>query len=222
MKISEIQRKFEEILYHDKLRAKANKYYLMSVWKIFRENVYKKSLYNEIKLVNLNTVLFLDYCCGVGQYSVKTCRMLKNAMGIGIDISKFMIYEAKKNIKQKELSARIELINCDGEFLPFKNQIFDFSIIISALHHLPNVDLAIKNLKASLKKNGRVLLFEPTSFNLFANILRIISKKFNLGYVSKNEKPLNPYELINLLVRNHFHIKKLNFQIIFCSYLVIL
>jgi SAM-dependent methyltransferase len=89
--------------------------------------------------------------------------LAKNNYCIALDILTMMpigleageIYIKNKNIFFERVSA-------DMIKLPFKDQIFDYVIISSSLHHSPDLDKTLSEVKRVLKSNGQfVLLNEP-------------------------------------------------------------
>jgi len=79
---------------------------------------------------------------------------------IGLDIS-------RRNLdKAKHISTDINLVNGDAENLPFRNEIFDATLAISLLHHLPFYKKALAEIHRVLKPQGYFLL-KDTNLNGF-------------------------------------------------------
>ena len=63
--------------------------------------------------------------------------------------------------------------------LPFQDNTFDYVIGVSVLHHISEIENAIKEIFRVLKRGGYYLgIYEPISCNLFKKILLILNPKF--------------------------------------------
>lgn len=81
-----------------------------------------------------------------------------------------LLFNKVKNIKYFVL---------DAEKIPFKDNYFDAVYICSALHHLPDNDKAMKEMRRVTKKHGIIIItHEPNrlTFTLMQRIIRIIKK----------------------------------------------
>jgi len=58
------------------------------------------------------------------------------------------------------------LVVADAEYLPFKNNSFDFVYAIGLIHHLPNQAKGLQELKRVTKSDGRIFISEPTKWSL--------------------------------------------------------
>ena len=110
-----------------------------------------KKLIELIKIVKNNIVL--DVACGTGVVTKQIQKKVgKSGYVIGIDTSTTAIKIAKKwNEKNKNLN----FINTDAENFTFSKK-FDIVTCQYALFFFPNAQKALKNMKNSLKKSGRI------------------------------------------------------------------
>lgn len=80
----------------------------------------------------------------------------------------------------------LPLPNVDLHFsaltMPFKNQTVDSFVMIDVFHHIPDVNIFLKEANRSLKKGGQIIMIEPSN-TLFG---KIIYKYFH-------HEPYNPY-----------------------------
>lgn len=113
--------------------------------------------------------LILDAGCGGG---VQLSEVIKFNSAIGIDISKKRLIEAKHRVKNAIL------VNGDIYFLPFKNQIFDISLMLEVIEHLYYPRAALKEIYRVLKSNGYLILTLPCRTNILDIILS--DKKWGL------------------------------------------
>ncbi|QED46269.1 class I SAM-dependent methyltransferase [Cytobacillus dafuensis] len=91
----------------------------------------------------------LDLGCGTGHFS-KYCIEKGASKVIGLDISKNMIEEAKKNNEHE----KIEYICAPIEDMDFPKGKFDVIISSLAIHYIEDYSNLIKNISAFLKHNG--------------------------------------------------------------------
>ena len=89
--------------------------------------------------------------------------------------------------------------------LPFKDGSFDVVFAGNILHHLTDMDRAVKEIKRVLKPKGKFLGEEPNGKWLYIFILLVkISKKFDRNMVPE-EHPVYPDGIKALFNRNGFH-----------------
>jgi ubiquinone/menaquinone biosynthesis C-methylase UbiE len=165
----------------------------------FFPNVIRK---RELELIYevLNTEkpkFILDYGCGGGWLSI-----LLNKWGfkfVGVDISRKMIKNAKI------VCHDADFIVCDGMRLPFKEEVFDFSIGISILHHL-NISNATNELKRISVVKSMFLFMEPNLLNPLSAFGR---KVFPMEAHTEGEKPYTPTQLKEALERVGFDVEVL-------------
>lgn len=98
----------------------------------------------------------LELGCGTGVFTAEFSK--KGVNLVSFDIS----YELLKSAKDKAKTNM--LLVGDAEYLPFKNEIFDCVIGVSVLHHL-DINKVLEEIKAVLKKGGKVIFSEPNMAN---------------------------------------------------------
>ena len=107
-----------------------------------------------IELVKINkNDMVLDVACGTGVVTKQIQKKVGNAgHAIGVDTSTTAIKIAKKwNEKNKNL----DFVNIDAENFSFSKK-FDIITCQYALFFFPNAQKALKNMKNSLKKSGKI------------------------------------------------------------------
>lgn len=109
----------------------------------------------------------LDWGCGHGMAAVVMAR--RGAHVIACDLSTGYCREAQNRATANE--AMIEIVACNGERLPFADGSFDAIWGHAILHHL-DVPTAAKELKRTLKPDGRVILCEPWDGHPFWRLAR--------------------------------------------------
>ena len=133
-----------------------------------------KKLIELIKIKKSNRVL--DVACGTGVVTKEIQKKIgKTGYTIGIDTSTTAIKIAKKwNTKNENL----DFINTDAENFTFSKK-FDIVTCQYALFFFPNAQKALKNMKKSLKKTGRIGISVHGSKNnvpFFSSILDSATK----------------------------------------------
>ena len=101
-----------------------------------------------------NDGVYIDICCGSGNY---TTAIHKRGINLsGIDISEVMLEKARTK------SNEIKWLNGDVLNLPFPNNTFDGALCISAIHHFSDLEKAFKEIYKVLKPNSRLVIFTST------------------------------------------------------------
>ena len=130
-----------------------------------------------IELVKINkNDMVLDVACGTGVVTKQIQKKVGNAgHAIGVDTSTTAIKIAKKcNEKIKNL----DFVNIDAENFSFSKK-FDIITCQYALFFFPNAQKALKNMKNSLKKSGKIGISVHGSKNnvpFFSSILDSATK----------------------------------------------
>jgi len=150
--------------------------------------------------------LVLDYGCGGGWLSRLMCKWGFSV--IGIDLNRKLVKVAKL------ISRESDFIVCDAMKLPFRNDVFDFVIGISILHHLPDVKLALWELRRTSLSGAVFLFMEPNSLNPLSAFGR---KFFPLEAHTKGEKPFTFGYLKATLILAGFEIERY-FAMFFLSF----
>lgn len=130
-----------------------------------------------------DSALVLELGCGTGEYTKEFEK--ENVTLIAMDISPKMAKVARTKTSQ-----RVHYVVADASNLPFKAKIFDAVIGNGVLHHIPDLNLALKEIKRIKTKPARIVfrepnLYNPSKFIIFGlPFMRFIRDK----YWSPNEK----------------------------------
>jgi len=113
---------------------------LAESWGNFRNKPEEITEYFKDKYTN-NAGRIVDLGCG-------NCRNLipfQNFICYGIDFSKNMLDKAKLTSEKYDLDLR--LIKSDLDKLPFKDNFFDYTLMLASLHHLETKEKRIDNIR---------------------------------------------------------------------------
>ena len=164
--------------------------------------------------INNNSAEILDVATGTADLAIL---MSKKTTGkvIGVDISDLMLDIGRKKVIKKDIS-NIELINADGESLPFKNCAFDLVTSSFGIRNFENIKRGLKEFNRVLKSGGELIILEPSipknlifkQFYLFYfNIILPI-----IGYFISRDKRAYQYftKSVNAFPNDKKFIKMLN------------
>lgn len=110
----------------------------------------------------------LDIGCGNGYVLIPVMKNVRDAHLYGIDVSERMIEVTKSKVSE---NSACQLQVADIMNLPFKEGSFDLVYCIATLHHLPDLDQALRESNRVLKNGGFLYLEEPSN-NLLLDLLR--------------------------------------------------
>jgi SAM-dependent methyltransferase len=141
----------------------------------------------------------LDLGCGAGLFLAWLERRRQLRLH-GLDLSITSVRVAR------DRTSSVKLLVGDAQELPYADESFDRVVCNGAIHHLPDVQAALRELHRVLVPGGRIVLYEPTATR-FANWVRAIAFRGNryespadLDY--KHE--LDPMRVLRLLAEIGF------------------
>lgn len=125
---------------------------------------YKVDLIKKLvpKDVNLKV---LDFGCGKGTISQDMLLINPSLNITGVDVSQTAIAYASKRMPEQKFYTIAE-----GKKLPFKDNSFDFIVVLDVLLCVYDTELIFKELSRVLKPKGKLLITEPY-YGLLKNIV---------------------------------------------------
>ena len=117
----------------------------------------------------------LDIGCGIGWTSLFLAKSGHKVLGI--DISKYIIYEANK-IKKRQKIKNLYYKTIDAEYLNIKNK-FDCVLFFDSLHHFEKTKTVLKKTFLALKPGGICIIDEPGIFHHKSENAKNKIKDFN-------------------------------------------
>ena len=148
-----------------------------------------------INLIDNSPEKILDIATGTADFAIAAINLNPKKI-IGIDISKQMIEIGKEKIKRNNISNKIDLKVADSENIPFPDNYFDAVTIGFGVRNFENLKLAMTEAYRVLKKNGCIVIMEPSIKN--NKVLNVFFRLYfktivtNIGYFfSKNFSAYN-------------------------------
>ncbi len=138
--------------------------------------------------------MILDFGCGSGPVWGK-----RNEEVIGVDTSKVRLRVAKN---------KIQVLCCDGRFLPFKDHVFQRLIAESVLEHIHGYREALLEIRRVISNDGQFRLVQPVDNDPLFFVARRIAGTWN------RDKIYSKFTSGNLI-----HVLSGAFRIVSVSYL---
>jgi ubiquinone/menaquinone biosynthesis C-methylase UbiE len=76
---------------------------------------------------------------------------------ISMDLTKTATHETKMTLIESNFYYNSDVVQASAHYLPFRENCIDVVYSFGVLHHIPNVNDAMKEIKRVLKKNGKVM-----------------------------------------------------------------
>lgn len=121
---------------------------------------FQKLLLDFLRLMPEKDVVLLDVGCGDGIWG-EYCVTHSNVSLVGIDISPNSILAARARFTGDPVCLCIG----DVERIPLADDSVDAVICTSVLHHMPQITLALDEMKRTLRPGGKVFILEHISTN---------------------------------------------------------
>ncbi len=106
----------------------------------------------------------LDVGCATGFFSLPLARMTgERGRVLCVDVEPRMVKGLVRRAAKAGLIDRIEAIVCDEDDLGLSGRegTVDLAVAIHALHELPDIERGLRQIAASLRPSGRLLMVEP-------------------------------------------------------------
>jgi ubiquinone/menaquinone biosynthesis C-methylase UbiE len=104
----------------------------------------------------------MDVGCGMGVFSIGMARLV-GAEGrvLAVDLQEPMLRVLRRRAERAGVSERIETVLCGADDLGV-SAVVDFVLAFYMVHETPDVRAFLRQLRARLKPEGRLLVAEPT------------------------------------------------------------
>jgi ubiquinone/menaquinone biosynthesis C-methylase UbiE len=101
----------------------------------------------------------LDLACGIGLATIEIAKRVKTETTYGIDITKELIDEARKNAKKANIK-NIKFRQSSVKNLPFRDNTFDGMICTNAAHHFHKPLKMFNEIRRVLKNDKKFILID--------------------------------------------------------------
>ena len=156
-------------------------------------------LETEIAIKHIENKDILEIGCGTGIILNQTSKLAKNA--IGVDLSDGMLEVAKK----KNLTVQ----KANATNLPFPDNSFDVVYSFKVLAHIPDIQLAIREIIRVTKPGGKLILefYNPYSLKGLVGKISGFIKKQNVYIRFDSYKKIKSYLPSNIVITDTYGIK---------------
>jgi ubiquinone/menaquinone biosynthesis C-methylase UbiE len=161
------------------------------------------------KLKKLKVKTVIDLGCGSGDIIIHFCKRHKELRGVGLDINRGAILEAKRNVKKAKLNNRIDLIQGDminprtySKKIKHKGKQVAFNAIMALHEFLRDGEVAVINILKKMKKEF------PGSYFILGEFNKASDSEFAKIPLSKRMHMLFYQEIIHNLTNQALANKK--------------
>jgi ubiquinone/menaquinone biosynthesis C-methylase UbiE len=132
----------------------------------------------------------LEVGCGQGIDAIEICRSLAAGSYTGIDLSQVSVDRANeiKDILSPSLASKPNFMVGNAENLSFRDDSFDLIWSMGVIHHTPNINNALSEIKRVLRPQGIAYIMVYRKYSLkvgVAKILRGIQGIFDALFLSE-------------------------------------
>ena len=142
------------------------------------------------QLGNVQGKLLLDVGCGAGENSVYFAKL--GARCVAADYSPGMVDVALSLAEKNQVKIQGKVVNAMAIDLP--DNTFDIVYASNLLHHLPDPQIALKEMHRILKPGGKLCFWDPLKHNPVINVYRRIATKVR----TEDETPLD-IQIVNFI-----------------------
>lgn len=155
-------------------------------------------------LGNIKDKKILDLGCGIGRYSLRIGNYANEV--VGVDISEICLEVAKRVAEYHKINSFVPK-TLDFSKSNYEDY-FDCVLAVNMLHHSDNLKLILKKIKNSLKKDGKLVIFEINPFCPFFIPFHLYIGHFR-SHFHRNYFMVNAFSLKRYLEESNFTIIKI-------------
>jgi len=168
-----------------------------------------QAIIDEMDFENKKEVTILEIGCGTGQLSYLLANKTK-ANVIGSDLCIPFIEKARENYSLSNLKYEVLDFNFPEQISDLK---FDYIIGNGILHHLyQNLDVTLKNIGALLKKQGKIIFWEPNIKNPYCYLIFTYPRFRKLAHLEPDEMAFSRRFITEKLKNNGYQDIKVEYK----------
>jgi demethylmenaquinone methyltransferase/2-methoxy-6-polyprenyl-1,4-benzoquinol methylase len=103
--------------------------------------------------------MFLDIAAGSGDLSLEALRLHPRRV-IATDFAETMLHVFKKKLLDQTSEYKIDLVACDALHLPFRNEMFDVTMVAFGIRNFADRFRSLKEMYRVLKPSGVTMILE--------------------------------------------------------------
>ena len=146
--------------------------------------------------------IILDIGCGEGD-TIK--KYQDQCSVIGIDISRKMCKEAKKNI------SRGEIVMASMEHLPFKDGVMDKVVAVYSIVYSSHKRKIMKEISRVLREKGELVIYDPNRISIRTLIRRLLCIKFSISGEKDDPKYIH-HKIVTKQALSYFDFRNLGYE----------
>ena len=112
------------------------------------------------RLKQINPALILDVATGTGDFAIQLYKSLHPEHITGIDLSRGMLDEARRKVKEKELDNCISFEQGDCMALPMQDETFDAVTVAFGVRNFEHLQQGYQEMARVLKPGGMLCVLE--------------------------------------------------------------
>ncbi len=130
---------------------------------------------------------FLEIGTGTGWDAILVAKNTSNVQVTAIDLSDEMLKFASRNASREGVSNKINFIKGDAKGLPFDDRTFDAVFCQNMLHHLPQPEEMLSEIKRVVKIDGAIIIRDLVRHSKFMNAICVNILGINYNRTMKEE-----------------------------------
>jgi ubiquinone/menaquinone biosynthesis C-methylase UbiE len=130
---------------------------------------------------------FLDIGTGTGWDAILVAKNTSNIQVTAVDLSDEMLKFASCNASKERVDNKINFIKGDAKSLPFNDRSFDAVFCQNMLHHLPEPEKMLAEIKRVVKSDGAIIIRDLVRHSKFMNAICVNILGINYNKTMKEE-----------------------------------
>jgi len=152
---------------------------------------------------------------GTGYEAIYWIERGKSTTVVGFDLSLSSLRIGRQIYSEER---RIEIVQADADYLPFRQGVFDAVLCKAFLHHMANPSRVLADLRRLTRNGGNLILMEPGLFN---PLLALARRFFPSNLHTVGERPFVYKRLFEMLAQNGWHVFSTRYFVFLNTFLLL-